>query len=80
VLRVRPNMIDKERAKDPILESRMQQISTYLERNDYERRQRRIVYGRYKWQRPTGEKCKERNPLKNKPLHRILDQLNEESI
>lgn len=45
ILVVRPNMIDKIRIKDAFLESELQRISNYLERNALRQKQSRIVHG-----------------------------------
>ncbi|HZE84809.1 MAG TPA: hypothetical protein VE035_10910 [Puia sp.] len=76
VLRVRPNMIDKIRIKDPVLEARIKWISDHLEENGNRGRLTKIMGGGYKWyEKGYEEKYDEENPLKNKPLHRILDEL-----
>lgn len=74
VLRIRPNMITKIRVKDPILEARLKRISNYLKRNDFEKRQAKLMYGRYKWKWwKDYEKYDEGNILKDKSLHQVLD-------
>lgn len=78
VLRVRPNMITKVRAKDAVLESRLKQLEDYLENNDLRKRQHRLLYGRYQWRGWRGfEKYNEVNSLKNKSLQQILDMIKE---
>jgi hypothetical protein len=74
VLQVRPNMIEKVKVIDPMLESRKQWIKDYRERGGRRGRFTKIVwggaYGHRWWEDP-----RERNPLKNKPLQRILDEI-----
>jgi len=74
VLRIRPNVIDKVRKRDSMVESRLVEIRNYLEGNCYRRRLNKLLHGyeRYGWWR--GERKRERNVLKNKPLPRILDE------
>jgi hypothetical protein len=74
VLRVRPNMIDKIRKKDPLLEKRIKEIDNYLERNCYRGRMSNLLYG-YQWGNCwIDEDLRQKNVLKNKPLPRILDE------
>ena len=49
VLRVRPNMIDKVKKRDEIIESRLKWIADHLERNDYRKKQTRLLRGHYQW-------------------------------
>ena len=74
VLRVRPNVIDKVRKRDSMVESRYQEILDYLDGSCHRRRLNKLLYGgdRYGWWR--GERKREKNILKNKPLPRILDE------
>lgn len=80
VLRTRPNLIDKIRVKDGELESQIQQLNNYLERNDFENRLDKITRGNvYKWwKREELVKLKENNLFRNKPLEHLLDSLKEE--
>ena len=70
-------MIDKTKIRDHELEARIQGIHDYLERNGYGGRQNKVVYGgkRNRRYKDYEDKYDERNPLKNKPLERILDEL-----
>lgn len=78
VLRVRPNMIDKVRVLDSEIESRMKEIDNYFDRNHYDHVLIRILNGHGRYNCWKGyEKEKEKNSLKHKPLHRILDELEE---
>ena len=76
VLRVRPNIIDKVSVQDPGLDARLHEISNYLERNGYDKIQDRLLDVSYRWWK-WGDlsKHKEINDLKNKPLHKVLDEL-----
>lgn len=74
ILVVKPYMIDKVRIKDAFLDAQVKQISNYMERNNYRKRQAKILEGHYQWKRWVGvEKSKEINPLKNKSVNQILD-------
>jgi hypothetical protein len=77
VLRIRPYMIDKVRKRDAVLDKRLDEISGYLERNDYRKRLSKLLYGcdPYRWWK--GEDEREKNVLKNKPLRQILDEVKE---
>jgi hypothetical protein len=80
VLRIKPNMIDKVLRTDSLIESRLEEIDNYLERNDYRKWQARILRGNYKWNNLKGTRNdKERNVLKNKSFHRVLDEAKKES-
>lgn len=81
VLRVRPNMIDKVKIRDHELESMLWAINDYMDRNRYYRRLHKLLYGYGRWSRRYKyEKNHEKNPLKNKPLHEILDAAKEEIL
>jgi len=76
VLRVRPNMITKMKKRDEIIASRVNRIAVYMERNDYRKRQAKLLHGSYKWTRWRDfGKYDEANPLRNKSLQQILDEL-----
>jgi len=74
VLRVRPNVIDKVQKRDAMVESRSQEIRNYLDANMYRCRLNKLLHGyeRYGWWK--GERKREKNLLKNKPLQRILEE------
>jgi hypothetical protein len=78
VLKVFPNMVDKIRVIDPDLETRIAEVDHYIERNDYEKRLRKVLRGYYGWRRDMGYCRYIENPLRNKPIHRILEELNNE--
>jgi hypothetical protein len=80
VLRIRPNMIEKVRVRDEALEARIKAIDNYMERNDFEKKQARLLRGHYKRGRCWSdvEKYDEMNPFENWPLERIRDSLKEE--
>jgi len=82
VLKVHPNMIEKVERKDPELDAAIQYIDSYLRRNDYEGKSYRLVRSRNGsriW-RGKGDKDAEINPLKNKPLYRIIEETREELL
>ena len=76
VLCIRPNMIDRKRKIDPEKELRLDEISNYITRNNYDKRLHRIIYGHYQhksWGMPPQE-----NPFKNKSFSDVLDLVKEE--
>jgi hypothetical protein len=77
VLRVRPNMITRIRARDEQIERRKHYINSFLEKNALQGKLSRLLGDSYRW-RMYGEKEGERNPLKNKPVAAILNDLTEE--
>lgn len=77
VLRVRPNMITKVRKRDVVIEARLREIDSYLKRDNNRNRQTKLLYGdsrKYYWKRE--ELIKKKNPLKNKSIQQIMDELN----
>jgi len=75
VLRVRPNMIDKVKKRDVVIEKRLKEINNYLERNACEYRLKRLIGGKvWHWWHDDYENKREVNVLKNKPLQRILEE------
>ncbi len=74
VLKTSPNMIDKVRIRDPLLESEIKELDNYLESNDLRKRLDKILRGYYKYRywRPA-EKYNEVNEFKDKSLIQILD-------
>jgi hypothetical protein len=78
VLRVKPNMITKVRARDEIMEARMKSIDNYLERNNLEWRQIRLLNGNCKWRHRYWEKPNEIYRFKNWSIEKILDDIKEE--
>jgi len=73
VLRVRPNIIDKVKARDHELEASLKNIFNYFERNNYGGRRDKLVYGK-SW-RHGGSGKHIPNPLKNKSFGRILNEM-----
>ena len=74
VLKIKPNMIDKVRIVDAVLESQCKEIDNYLERNGLRGRQANILNGHFKWREwKEFEKHSEVNQFKNKSLFQILD-------
>ena len=83
VLRVRPNMIDKQRKTDPEKESRLEEISNYLNGHDLNKRTQRILDGHYKyrhWKQKAEIKPKEKHVFKNKFFSAIMDCIGEEVL
>lgn len=81
VLKVKPNIIDKVRVRDQVLEARMKAIDDYLERNCFEWIQERLLRGNCKWRHwYEGERPDEVYPFKNWPLERVIDSLKEQKI
>ena len=78
VLCVRPNMITKIKREDPVIEQRCAEIKSYFEGNAYEHRWSKII-GRGVWKRwhDDAENEREKNVLKNKPLQRVLKEIDE---
>lgn len=79
VLRITPHMITHTRMVDEALEQELQQIGNYIECHHLQPRMLKLTLGR-SW-RPDyrfTEKAKYKNPLHNKPLHRILEEATQE--
>ncbi len=74
VLRVRPNLITKTRSRDEVIESRIQQIRSYLERNALYGRLDNLFGNSYRYSWIEGERKWEKNPLRNKSIKTILDE------
>jgi len=74
VLKTRPNIIDKVRARDEEIEQRLDEIRSWLRDNCFERRQYKLLYGnyRYRW-RDYDMKEKEKNAFAFKSLQQVLD-------
>ncbi len=73
VLKVKPYMITHTRKVDERLESQIQQLDNYIERNHLNHKMTRLIHGQsYNPWRGT-ENERQRNPLKNKPLYKILE-------
>ena len=49
VLKVQPNIIDKVRVMDELLERRIKEIDSYLEKNNYRIHLLKILYGNVRW-------------------------------
>ncbi len=74
VLVVKPNMIDKIRIKDAVLESRLDELDNYLERNNYRARLNKILHGKSRWkcwkqEEKYGEVYRYKNKSLNDTLH-----------
>jgi len=76
VLRVRPNMIDRVKKRDVLMEGRIKEIENYLERNDYRNRMTKLLNGSVKW-RWYREREREKNELKNKSVQQILNDIDD---
>ena len=76
VLKVKPYMITKVKLLDANLEGELNKLDDYLDGNNLQGRMWVLVNGRRQsiWNEWYGEKEKYRNPLKNKPIHRILNE------
>jgi hypothetical protein len=80
-LRVRPNIIDKVRCRDEVLEARLNQISDYLRWNDFRKKQRRILYGSFKWRDyDRNDEYYNWNQINDKPLWRIIDEAGQDFL
>lgn len=80
VLKVQPNIIDRIRKRDPVLEARLKDIDDYLERNNYRLIVLKLLEGDNYRNWNAGEKLKEKNPLKNKPIQKVLYKVKNEMI
>jgi hypothetical protein len=79
VLRIRPNIIDKMRLQDTLLEKRLKEIKNYLERNGYWEKQYRLMKGRSQWWRHNKEERYQNwHSYLNWPLSRIIEETKEE--
>lgn len=79
-LNVRPNMITRIRKIDSEIESRIKEIDSYMERNDYEGRLGKLLHGRFQWKEWKWKgygRFDEADPFANKSLHQILDLIRE---
>ncbi|MBO9703415.1 MAG: hypothetical protein J7604_24615 [Sporocytophaga sp.] len=79
VLRIVPNMITMLQIKDAILEQRSDEIRNYLISNNLDCKLGRLLgYRQNIWD--YSPKTKYVNPLKNKPVNKILDEYYEDKI
>ena len=71
-------MITKIKREDPVIEQRCAEIKSYFEGNAYEYRWSKII-GRGVWKQRHDDAENERgkNVLKNKPLQRVLNEVDE---
>jgi hypothetical protein len=78
-LKVFPNIIDKIRMKDGMLESRLEEIDQYLLQGGHNYRLEKMLnYHNRHYNDRYGVRFGEGNPLKNQPVQKILDALKEE--
>ncbi len=73
VLKTMPNIIDKRRIRDNVLEARLHEIGSYLAKNGGRYRQSKILGKTYRNRFDKAEKHDEINMYKNKSLQQILD-------
>jgi hypothetical protein len=79
VLKIRPNMIDKVRVKDALLESKIKVLDNYVERNDLRKKMCRLIHGHYKYRDyEKDEKFDEVSEFKSKSLTQILNSIKDE--
>ncbi|HEX5153875.1 MAG TPA: hypothetical protein VFW07_20655 [Parafilimonas sp.] len=79
VLRVRPNMIYKQKKIDTVNEARLNEIKNYIDRNGYRNRLHKIWYRHKSNEWKPYEREKEKYIFKNKSLHQLLDFIKEET-
>jgi hypothetical protein len=79
VLWVRPNIIDKVKRRDEVIEKRLKEIDNYLDRNNYCARLDKLLRGnRYNgWK--GFEDPREKHPFRNKSFHQVLQEIDAEA-
>lgn len=78
---IKPNIIDKKRITDPVLESSIDEIEQYLKRNFYNRRLGKIKDGRFGYRHYRYyPKSKERMFYEKKTRSHWLDEIRNEQI
>lgn len=78
VLRVRPNMIDKVRRRDEVIERQMNEIDDYLKWNNHICRMEKLVYGKCSYGRGFDDlRFLLKNPCRNRPVHHLLNDIEE---
>lgn len=83
VLQVRPNMITGIWVRDAILEAELKRMDNWLERNDWGKRQSKLLHGgcQYSnWWSDWNVKPDEKYVFKNWPLARIIDAIQMEQL
>lgn len=81
VLQVRPHIITHTKMIDEALEREIQLLENHIVRNNLRHKILQITNGRrQRWRKDDSENPKYKNPLKNKPLHSILDDYKWEII
>jgi len=79
VLKVKPNIINKVRKRDAELESELSEIADYLKRNDFRKRQGKILKGYYQYRRwGESEKYCDVYEFKNKSPGQIQDVIKDQ--
>ncbi len=72
VLQVRPNIIDKVKKRDAVLEARKSEINTWFDRNGYCYRLDKLRGGGYTWWKKKEQPYAGQHMLRNKTLPQIL--------
>lgn len=80
VLQVRPNMVTHTKMVDEVLESAIQQLENQIEKKHLRPVMDRLVHGACYWPRRNMPNERERNPLKNKPLYKILEAVAKDDL
>ena len=78
VLKVLPNIIDKARSRDEVLEARLKHIDNFLERNQYRSRLDKLLRGSSSRGYRNPEKTRYRNVYRNKNLGQIIELVKNE--
>lgn len=78
ILKIQPNMITKTRRRDWELERRLDEINDYMDRNVLHRRLDKLRGYPSRYYYRDNKKKHPDNPLKNKPVHEIMDEYHNE--
>jgi hypothetical protein len=79
VVCTRPNIITRVRKTDPEIERQLEEINSFLRKNNYRNRQIRLTRGNLKkYWKSYEANTDEKNWLKNKSFSRILDEIKEQ--
>jgi hypothetical protein len=74
VLKIKPNMVDRIREHDEVLEAQIHRMREFLDRNNYRNRQLKLKHGYVPWRHFKDADYRESNPLKNRSLQDVLDE------
>lgn len=77
VLRVRPNMIDKVKKRDNVIEARIKAIMAWFNQDLNRNRLNKLLYGNDRYSRWRGWKKPDVYEFKNKSLSQIMDLIRE---